>query len=136
MTAQNLPTHGQLSLSRATFRTVKLLVGGYAALSVLTVATVVVLSRTDPHLVSPQAWVRSIIVAATSLLTLSFAVRAARGRPRALLRLRIVVTILLVAIVAVLFFVPLPAWMVVEQSACGLLLLATAILIFGKRVGS
>ena len=103
----------------------ELLVGSYLALSVLTVAMVVVLSQLAPHLVNPQAWVRSIIVAATSLLTFRFATMAARGKPRALLRLRIVVSILLIAIVAVLFFLPLPLWMVIEQAVCGLLLLVS-----------
>jgi hypothetical protein len=114
------------------FRTVKLLIGGYLALSVLTVATVIVLSQADPDLVNPEAWVRSIIVAATSLLTFAFANRAARGKPRALLRLRIVVLIPLVAFAGVLLFLPLPLWMIVEQAVCEVLLLTTAFLIFGR----
>jgi hypothetical protein len=40
------------------------------------------------------------------------------------------VTVILVAIAAVLAFVPLPLWMVVEQTVCGLLLLATAVIVF------
>jgi RsiW-degrading membrane proteinase PrsW (M82 family) len=82
--------------------------------------------------VNPQAWVRSIIVAGTSLLTFRFVVLAGQDRPRALLRLRIVVSILFVAIVAVLFFVPLPLWMVIEQCVCGLLLAGTAVVIFRR----
>jgi len=35
-------------------------------------------------------------------------------------------------LVAVLFFVPLPPWMIIEQAACGALLLATASIIFHK----
>jgi hypothetical protein len=111
-------------------RTARQLVIGYVVLSVLTVATVITLSQLAPSQVNPQAWVRSIIVAGTSLLTYSFAVRASQGKPRALLRLRIVVSILVVAIVAVLFFVPLPLWMVLEQCACGVLLVGTAIVIY------
>jgi membrane associated rhomboid family serine protease len=111
------------------FRTVKWLVGAYATLSVLTVAAVITFSIAAPDLVTPPAQVRSVIVAATSLLTVTFARRAARGNVRALLRLRIVVTIILIAIAAVLFFLPLPAWMVVEQAACGLLLAVVAALI-------
>lgn len=109
---------------------VRWLVGAYVGLSILTVAAIVTLSQVDPSEVTPQAWVRGIIVAATSVLTLLFADRAAKGRPRALLRLRLVVTIVLVAIVGVLLFLPLPGWMVVEQGACGVLLLATAAIIF------
>jgi hypothetical protein len=40
-----------------------------------------------------------------------------------------VVAIILVAIVAVLLFVPLPTWMVIEQIACGVLLAAVAAVI-------
>jgi hypothetical protein len=118
------------------FRAVRLLVGGYLVLSVLTVATVITLSQVAPAQVNPEAWVRSIIVAATSVLTFAFASGAARGRPQALLRLRIVVAIILVAIVGVLAFVPLPAWMVVEQATCGVLLAAVATLIFRRRLAT
>ncbi|NEN07295.1 hypothetical protein G3T36_15645 [Diaminobutyricibacter tongyongensis] len=114
------------------FRAVTWLVGAYAALSLLTMVAIVVLTDLAPHLVSPQAWVRGIIIAATSILTFAFARRAAKGSPRALLRLRIVVGILLVAVVAVLFFLPLPLWMVIEQAVCGVLLLATALIIFRR----
>lgn len=115
------------------FRVARLLVGGYVVLSVLTVATVITLSQLAPHQVNPQAWVRSIIVAGTSLLSYRFVVLAGQGAPRALLRLRIVVSILLIAIIAVLFFVPLPLWMVIEQCACGLLLAGTAVVIFRRE---
>jgi hypothetical protein len=118
------------------FRAVKLLVGAYAVLSILTVLVIVLLQFVAPHLVSPQAWVRGIIIAATSILTFAFARRAAQGAPRALLRLRIVVAILLVAVVAVLFFLPLPVWMVIEQAVCGALLLATALIIFRRQPGT
>jgi phosphatidylserine synthase len=116
------------------FRAVRLLVGAYLTLSVLTVVAVIVLSRWAPSQVNDQAWVRGIIVAATAVLTFVFARRAAQGRPRALLRLRIVVVIILVTIVGVLLFVSLPAWMKVEQAVCGALLLATAAIIFGDLV--
>lgn len=106
------------------------LVGVYAVLSTLTVVAIVIFSAMAPSLVNPQAQVRSVIVAATSLLTLVFAVRAARGDQRALLRLRIVVTVILIAVVAVLLFLPLPSWMVVEQATCGVLLAATALVVF------
>ena len=111
-------------------RAVTWLVGAYAVLSGLTVAAIATFASVAPSLVNPQAWVRGIIVAVTSLLTFVFARRASAGNARALLRLRIIVVVILVAIGAVLFLVPLPGWMIVEQIACGILLLATAVLIF------
>ncbi|OPH49350.1 hypothetical protein BC351_37280 [Paenibacillus ferrarius] len=101
-------------------------------ISWLTVAAIIILSYTAPNLVNPEAWVRGIIIAATSVLTLVFANRAATGKPRALMRLRIVVTLLLVAFTAVLFFLSLPIWMKVEQAVCSALLLVIAILIFRR----
>jgi hypothetical protein len=111
-------------------RAVTWLVGAYVVLSGLTVVAIATFASVAPSLVNPQAWVRGIIVAVTSLLTFVFARRAAAGNTRALLRLRIIVVVILVAIGAVLFLVPLPGWMIVEQIACGILLLATAVLIF------
>jgi hypothetical protein len=46
--------------------------------------------------------------------------------PRALRRLRIVVSVILIGLGVVLIFVPLPPWMIIEQALCGALLLATA----------
>jgi len=112
------------------FRAVKWLLGAYLVLSMLTVAPIITFSVVAPSLVNPQAWWRGIIVAATSILTFIFGSRAAKGSPRALLRLRIVVAIILIAIVAVLFFLPLPLWMIIEQMVCGVLLLVTAFIIF------
>ncbi|MEV0202362.1 hypothetical protein [Nonomuraea sp. NPDC050691] len=83
-----------------------------------------------PSLVSPQAWGRGVIVAATSILTLAFARRAQHAGHRALLRLRIVLVVIPVAVVGVLLFLPLPGWMVAEQGVCGLLLLSAAVLAF------
>jgi hypothetical protein len=111
-------------------RAVTWLVGAYVVLSGLTVVAIATFASVAPSLVNPQAWVRGIIVAVTSLLTFVFARRAAAGNARALLRLRIIVVVILVAIGAVLFLVPLPGWIIVEQIACGILLLATAVLIF------
>ncbi|NUW46227.1 hypothetical protein [Nonomuraea rhodomycinica] len=119
------------ALARSSLHTARILIAAYATLSLLTVAAIAVLSAVAPSLVSPQAWVRGVIVAATSILTLGFARRAARrAGDRALLRLRIVLVVILVAVVGVLLFVPLPGWMVAEQGVCGLLLLCAAVLAF------
>ncbi len=99
-------------------------------LSAATVLAVLVLTVLVPTQVTPQVWVRSIIVAITSVLTYLFARRAERGEPRALLRLQIIIVVLLVAFTAVLLFLPLPLWMVVEQAICLILLAIIAALIF------
>ena len=132
MTTHTSSTEGLGRPATSAFRVVKWLVGAYLVLSMLTVAAIIIFAKIAPNLVNSYAWGRGIVVAATSILTFVFANRAAAGRPRALLRLRIVVAIILVAIVAVLFFLPLPPWMIIEQAACGALLLATAVIIFRK----
>jgi hypothetical protein len=69
----------------------------------LTVTAIITLSGIAPDLVTPQAWLRGINVAATSVLTFVFANRAAGGSERALLRLRIAVAVIPITIGAVLF---------------------------------
>jgi hypothetical protein len=104
----------------------------YAGISLATVAALAVLSAFAPHDASAAAWIRGVIVALTSLLTLRFAVAATRRRPRALLRLRVVSVVLIVAFAVVLLVLPLPAWMVVEQIACLVVLLMLAVLAFRR----
>jgi polyferredoxin len=109
-------------------RTVRRLVGAYVILSLAAVATIIALSKLSPGELNPQAWVRGIIVAGTSLLTFAIARRASPDQPRTMLRLRVVLVVILVAVVGVLFFVALPNWMRVEQAVCGVLLLSAAVL--------
>ncbi|GAA2242960.1 hypothetical protein GCM10010430_25730 [Kitasatospora cystarginea] len=120
--------------SLAAFRTVKRLIGGYAAISVLTLGAVYLL-RHDTGLVNQTVWIRGGIVALTSLLMLAFAVGASRGRRRAYLRLRIASGVMTVAI-AVLVSLPgfLPLWMRVEQGVCGLLLAGVIAVANGKHL--
>ena len=73
----------------------------YVALSIATVVVLVCLQVLHPELAGTPAWVRGTIVAATSLLMLRFAGQAIAGDDRALLRWRIVVVVVLVALVAV-----------------------------------
>ena len=109
-------------------RTVLLLAGGYAALSVLTLVAIV-LFRNDHAMVTAAVWVRATIVVASSLLTFAFARSAARGNRRGFLRLRIVSAVMLVA-VAVIVVLPglFPLWLRIEQAVCGLLLLGITVL--------
>jgi hypothetical protein len=128
MTTQLAATH------TAAFRTVRTLVAGYLALSVLTVVAVVIL-RHHASIVTDAVWVRTIIVVGSAALMTTFAARAARGHGRSYLRLRLVSAIMLVAI-AVIIAIPgdFPVWLKVEQGACGLLLLGVALVVNGKHL--
>ncbi|WP_067139373.1 hypothetical protein [Microtetraspora malaysiensis] len=108
-------------------RNVVWLISGYAAVSLLTLVAMIVF-RHDATMVTEAVWVRGTIVAAGSLLTLFFAVRAARGDRRMVLRLRIVTAIMLVAIVVIITLPGMfPFWFKLEQGVCGLLLLPVVV---------
>ncbi|MEV6844067.1 hypothetical protein [Actinoplanes sp. NPDC051411] len=102
-------------------KTTRILVGSYLTLSVLTVVAVF-LMRHHAGLVNPAVWVRTSIVALTSALMMSFVIRGAQKR------LRVVSTVMLVAITVILA-IPgdFPLWLKVEQAVCGLLLLGVVI---------
>src|SRR4051812_26958108 len=106
-----------------TFKTTKLLVGAYVAISVLTLVAIFLL-RDHHDLVTDAVWVRAGIVVASSLFTFLFVKQAEGGSRRGYLRLRIVSGAMLVAI-AVIVALPgaFPVWLRVEQAGCGLLLL-------------
>jgi hypothetical protein len=115
-------------------RNVVWLISGYAAVSLLTLVAMIVF-RHDATMVTTEVWVRGAIVAAGSLLTLSFAVRAARGERRMLLRLRVVTAVMLVAIVVIIALPGIfPLWFKLEQGVCGLLLLAVVVQINRRSV--
>jgi hypothetical protein len=122
--------------SRTALRTVKLLVGGYLGVSVLTLVAIV-LMRHDTTMVNPAVWIRGTIVVASALLTARFTVRAATGSGRAYLRLRIVTAVMVVAI-AVIIALPgtFPLWMKIEQGVCGLLLVGVVIIVNGRHLRS
>jgi hypothetical protein len=122
--------------SRRAFRAVKLLVGGYLAVSVATL-TAIVLMRNEHTLVNAAVWIRGTIVVASALVMISFAVRAARGSASAYRRLRIVSAAMVVAI-AVIISLPgtFPAWMKIEQAVCGALLVAVAVIANSRLVRS
>lgn len=104
-------------------RTIVWLTSGYAAVSALTMATVVVTGTAGD-----AVWIRGTIVAVASLYTLSLAVRAARGQDRLLRRLRVLTTIMLAAIVVVVALPgTFPLWFKLEQCLCGLLLLPVVV---------
>jgi hypothetical protein len=102
-------------------KTMRTLVACYLTLSILTLVAVF-LMRHHTNLVNTAVWVRTSIVTASAALMTSFVVRAAYTR------LRIVSTVMLVAI-AVILAVPgdFPFWLKVEQAVCGLLLVGVVI---------
>ncbi|WP_405070176.1 hypothetical protein OG558_11330 [Kribbella sp. NBC_01510] len=122
--------------SAAALRSVQLLVGGYLAISVLTLVAIIALHN-DTAAVNAAVWTRGTIVVASSLLTSAFARRAARGSRKGFLRLRLVSAIMLVAIVVIIALPgTFPLWMKCEQAICGLLLLGVALLVNGKHLRS
>jgi hypothetical protein len=122
--------------SRAAFRSVKRLIGGYLALSVLALAAII-LMRNNTAEVNDTVWVRGTIVVGSALLMTSFAARAAGGSARAYLRLRIVSAAMVMAI-AVIISLPgfLPVWMRIEQGVCGLLLIGVVMVVNGRHLRS
>jgi hypothetical protein len=122
--------------SQSALHNIKLLVGCYLGLSVLTLIAIVLL-RDNPAIVTPAVWIRGTIVAASALLTTAFATQMARGSRRGYLRLRLVSAIMLVAIVVIIALPdPFPLWLKIEQGVCGLLLLGVVVFANGKYLRS
>ncbi|HEY1919293.1 MAG TPA: hypothetical protein VGH27_27295 [Streptosporangiaceae bacterium] len=139
--ATHQPTAHQpvnLTGARATaaFRTIKLLTGGYLAISLAAVVVIVAL-RQHPAEVNSTVWTHGIVVAASAVLTFLVTLKAARGSHGAYRRLRIV-SVTLVAAIAVTIALPgdFPLWMKAEQGVCGLLMLGVAALASGKHLRS
>ena len=114
------------------FSIVKALLVGYLAVSVLTLAAIVLL-RNDVSVVNPAVWIRGTIVAASSVLTLAFAAGAARGSRGAYRRLRVITAVMPVAIVVIIALPgTFPLWMKLEQAVCGVLLLGVVAVVNGR----
>jgi SAM-dependent methyltransferase len=118
------------------FRSVRLLIGGYVAISVATLVAIVLL-RNHHAEVTSAVWIRGIVVVASALLMTLFANRAARGASRMYLRLRLVSAIMVVAIAAIIA-IPgtFPVWLKIEQGACGILLIGVVAIVNSKPVRS
>lgn len=113
------------------FRRLKALVGLYATVSVLTFAGLV--AYRDSSSVTQPVWVRISIVAVSSLILFALTLRAARGSRGAFRRLRILSAVMLVAIVVIVSLPGMfPVWMRIEQSVCGVLLLAVVAVSNGR----
>ncbi|MFI5782213.1 hypothetical protein [Nocardia sp. NPDC051570] len=120
--------------ARTALRTAARLVAGYVVINAVTFGAVVAL-RDHAEVVNSAVWVRTSIVLGTSALMLRFAVRAESGGARAYLRLRIVSAIMLVAIIVIVASPgPFPGWLRIEQSVCGVVLLAVVVTVNRARV--
>lgn len=122
--------------TRTAFRPVRLLIGGYLGISLLTVAAVV-LMRNDAAVVNAAVWIRSSIVLVSAAVMTALAARAARGSRGAYLRVRILSAAMVVAI-AVIIALPgtFPLWLKIEQGVCGLVLLGVVALANRGRLRS
>lgn len=122
--------------AQAALHNVRRLVSAYVALSILTLLVIAVL-RDDNGAVNSAVWTRGAVVMASSLVSLSFVLRAASGSRRAFLRLRIASAVMVVAIAAIVASPgSFPVWLTVEQGVCGLLLLGVAVLVNGRHLRS
>ncbi len=122
--------------SQAAFRYAKRLLGAYLGISAVTLAAIVLL-RDHTSMVNPTVWVRGSVVVASALLTYVFGTRMSRGSREAYRRLRIVSTVMLAAVVAVVTLPgSYPLWMKVEQGLCGLCLLGVALIVNGSHMRS
>jgi hypothetical protein len=108
---------------------VKLLVGAYLTVAVLTMVAVVLL-RDEKAIVNDAVWVRGTIVVLSAAMLFLFATRAAHGSRGAYRRVRVLSAVMVVAIVAIIAVPgPFPAWMKIDQAVCGVLLLGVALLV-------
>lgn len=120
--------------SLAAFRSTKLLVGCYLALSVLTLVAIALL-RSDTALVNDAVWIRGSIVVASASLMFVCARQTARGSRGAYRRLRIISGVMTAAIAAIIALPgTFPLWMKIEQGVCGLLLIGVLVIVNGRQL--
>jgi len=114
---------------RTALRPVLILLAGFLVVSAAMEVVLIVLSMTKGA-VDSAIWSRCSLVLASSIVLLRFAVGAARGARRSWFRVRIIIPIVVIAVVAVVS-IPgfLPDWVRVEQGVCGALVLGVAILV-------
>ncbi|MGW4591889.1 hypothetical protein ACWEKJ_31610 [Amycolatopsis thermoflava] len=112
----------------------RVLLAGYAAVSVLTLLAIVVFSG-DPGIVTNAVWIRGSILAVASLITFALGVSMAKGSRSSHRRVRIIALAQVVAII-VIECVPgaFPVWFKIENGVCGTLLLIVVLLTFARTV--
>lgn len=125
--------------AQSTFRTIRYFLYAYAIVGWLGFLTVVILgampgTKNNLDLVNATAWIHGLIVALTGIPFVKLADKAAQAKGNAAMRLRIVLTVVPIAFIAVIFLLSLPVWMNVEQVVCALLLLSAGIVYFRRTV--
>jgi hypothetical protein len=121
---------------QALLRRVVLLATGYAAISLASVAAIV-LHRIDHVATGPSVWTHGIIVAATALMALSGAILASRGNRGAFLRLRIGSAVLVIAVLVIVALPgSFPLWMKLSEALGAALMAAIAVTVNGRTLRS
>lgn len=120
--------------AREKLRIARTLLGGYAAVSGLTLLAIVVFSGV-PGVVTGAVWVRGSILAVASLITFAIGVSMARGSRSNYRRVQIIAIAQVVAIL-VIESIPgaFPTWFKIENGVCGALLLIVVLLTVARTV--
>jgi hypothetical protein len=120
--------------AREKLRIAQVLLGGYAAVSVLTLLAIVVFSG-NPDIVTEAVWVRGSIIAVASLITFAIGVSMAKGSRSNYRRVRIIAAAQVVAIL-VIESIPgsFPVWFKIANGMCGALLIIVVLLTFARTV--
>jgi hypothetical protein len=133
-----ITSHDDLTHPRsiAAFRTLRILIGAYLGVSVLTLIAIVVM-RDNPQIVTDAVWIRGSIVVVSAAVMFLFATRMAGGHRRAYLRVRILSAVMVVAIVVIVSLPgTFPTWMKIEQAVCGVILVGVVIIANGRQLRS
>jgi hypothetical protein len=119
---------------REKLRIAQVLLGGYAALSALTLLAIVVF-RGNPDLVTDAVWVRGSILAVASLITFAIGRSMVKGSRSSYRRVQIIALAQVVAVI-VIEFIPgsFPLWFKIENGVCGALLVIVVLLTFARTV--
>lgn len=109
-------------------------VAGYAAITLVTLGALAIMSSATPALATPEAWGHALIVAVFAVALL-LRLRVARAGSARALRAVGIIAVVVCAVNIVEAAVPglFPAWMRVEMLAIALLMLVLALLVHRIR---
>ncbi len=135
MTKQTSPTVTVTDAdAREKLHIAKTLLGGYAAVSLLTFLAIVVFSG-DHDLVTDAVWVRGSILAVAAPITFALGASMAKGSRSNYRRVRIITAAQVVAIL-VIEAIPgsFPVWFKIANGVCLALLIIVVLLTFARAV--